>query len=382
MEQNQKTAFAVEIMNQFAEDTGLTGNGEPRRYLWTDAFAVCNFLELYALTGKEVYRTLALRLVDQVHQVLGRHRRDDPRTGWISGLDEEEGQAHPTMGGLRIGKKLPERLPGEVFDQQLEWDRDGQYFHYLTKWMHTLHMVFRKTGEKIYDQWAHELARAAKTGFTYQLSSGGPELMRWKMSIDLSRPLIAAMGHHDPLDGYVTCLELQSAAPGELAEEVREMEELCRGQDWTTDDPLGIGGLLCDGLVLVRLMADGKPELRGALEKVLDAAAEGLELYESRKTFNHPAEYRLAFRELGVSIGLHAQRKMELYLRREPAIFEPGDALGRLLDKLSSHQKLGRLIEDFWSAAKNRQAASWTSHQDINMVMLATSLVPDGFLVP
>ena len=30
------------------------------------------------------------------------------------------------------------------------------------------------------------------------------------------------------------------------------------------------------------------------------------------------------------------------------------------------------MIEDFWLTDKNRLAASWTSHWDINMVMLAT----------
>ncbi len=60
-------------------------------------------------TGETRYDELALRSIDQVHHVLGRHRSDDARTGWISGLDEREGERHPTRGGLRIGKQLPER---------------------------------------------------------------------------------------------------------------------------------------------------------------------------------------------------------------------------------------------------------------------------------
>ena len=381
MKQNQKIAFAVEVMNQFAEDTGLTGTREPRRYLWTDAFAVGNFLELQAHTGEEGYRTLALRLVDQVHQVLGKQRSDAPRSGWISGLDEEEGRAHPTVGGLRIGKELPERRPEEVFDQQLEWDRDGQYFHYLTKWMHALHLVALKTGEEIYDRWARELARAAHAGFAYQPSFGGPKRMYWKMSIDLSHPLVSSMGHHDPLDAFVTYLELQSTAPAELEEEIHEMKELCRGRNWTTDDPLGIGGLLCDGLVLVQIMADGDRDLLDVLKELLTAAAEGLKQYEYRQSFTYPAEYRLAFREFGVSIGLHAQQKMITYLNNKPAIFQPAGTLSRLLSKLSVYQKIGNMIEDFWLADENRLTPSWSSHRDINMVMLATSLVPDGFLI-
>jgi hypothetical protein len=44
----QPTSSASAIMLNFANSTGLTiSSHEPRRYLWTDAFAVCNFLGLY-----------------------------------------------------------------------------------------------------------------------------------------------------------------------------------------------------------------------------------------------------------------------------------------------------------------------------------------------
>jgi hypothetical protein len=38
------------------------------------------------------------------------------------------------------------------------------------------------------------------------------------------------------------------------------------------------------------------------------------------------------------------------------------------------------MIEEFWLGEENRRTSGWISHRDINMVMLATSLVPDGFL--
>jgi hypothetical protein len=38
-------------MMRFAERTGLTSANPSRRYLWTDAFAVCNFLGLNTATG-------------------------------------------------------------------------------------------------------------------------------------------------------------------------------------------------------------------------------------------------------------------------------------------------------------------------------------------
>ncbi len=125
---------AIELMTGFAERTGLSSERPQQRYLWTDAFAVCNFLGLSRMTGGKRYTELALRLVDRVHHTLGRHRDDDSRTGWISGLSEREGENHPTRGGLRIGKGLPERRPDQALDERLEWGRDGQYFHYLAQW--------------------------------------------------------------------------------------------------------------------------------------------------------------------------------------------------------------------------------------------------------
>jgi hypothetical protein len=49
-----------DIMLEFAERTGLTASrNPPRRYLWTDAFAVCNFLELHRQTGTRYRRSLS-----------------------------------------------------------------------------------------------------------------------------------------------------------------------------------------------------------------------------------------------------------------------------------------------------------------------------------
>jgi hypothetical protein len=133
------SAQAARLMAEFAMRTGLRPPArDHERYLWTDAFAVCNFLELFRRTHDEEYLRYATVLIDEVHQVLGRYRDDDMRSGWISGRDKETARLHPTAGGLRIGKPLKEREAGEPIDERLEWDRDGQYFHYLTKWMHAL----------------------------------------------------------------------------------------------------------------------------------------------------------------------------------------------------------------------------------------------------
>ena len=77
--------------------------------------------------------------------------------------------------------------------------------------------------------------------------------MYWKISIDLSYPLVPSMGLHDPLDGLVTYSQLQATAAedpeqstADLRAEITDMADMCEGKRWATDDPLGIGGLLSD----------------------------------------------------------------------------------------------------------------------------------------
>ena len=377
------------IMTEFARETGLSPiRKRPRRYLWTDAFGVCNFLGLYRQTGEERYLHLALRLVDQVHNTLGRHREDDSRRGWISGLDEQEGRAHPTRGGLRIGKELNERGPRDSFDEALEWDRDGQYYHYLTKWMHVLNRVTRVTADSNYNTWALELAKAVHAGFVYAPLSGGPKRMYWKMSIDLSRPLVSSMGHHDPLDGFVTYNEIQAtllkdpekSRRMDLRAEIADMADICRGKNWVTDDPLGIGGLLFDAFRVAQLMAGGNLEQTDMLQTLLESSLTGLDSFVREDSLTLPADYRLAFRELGLSIGLRAVEKMRELMEQESRPFPKKVSLQSLLRTLGRYTGLIETIETFWLEGKNREADSWTAHRDINGVMLATSLAPNGFL--
>ena len=381
---------ARDIMLDFAERTGLLPQGtSPERYLWTDAFAVCNLLGLYRQTGDERLRELALLLVGQVHSVLGRYRSDDSRTGWISGLGEEEGKRHPTRGGLRIGKKLAERGPGEPFDEALEWERDGQYFHYLTQWMHALDCVSRVTGEIVYNRWALELAAAAHAGFAYTPVRGGPKRLYWKMSIDLTYPLVPSMGHHDPLDGLVTYAELRAGAAKlsgrpesrELEGEIADMALVCEGVDWATDDSLGIGGLLLCAYRMALLIAEGGFTRSDLLRPVLEDSLMSLKYFGRSSPLRQPAAYRLAFREFGLSIGLQAIGRLESLIGRYPAVL--GNASYRtIVGSLMKYVPLADQINAFWLEESNRKSKTWSEHRNINMVMLTASLAPDGYLLP
>ena len=375
------------ILLEFAASTSLqqdqhssVSKREVRRYLWTDGFAVCTLLELGRVTGETKFRDLALSLVERVHAILGRHREDDGegRKGWISGLGEEEGGQHPTRGGLRIGKKLPERSPGAALDEDEEWDRDGQYFHYLTKWMLALARTSAATGDSRYVTLAGEMAEGIHSRFTY--SKGMSKRMYWKMSVDLSRPLVPSMGHHDPLDGFLTYYELCTALPPSsgLDSAIADLRSIMVGQDFTTTDMLGLGGLLCDSYRACQLYVRRKDvEMLKLMKELLQCSLNGLKRLNQRK-LDLPADYRLAFREFGLSIGLQAVERLQ-------------DGLGRLegggdvdvrqkVEMILGYRDLVERIHRFWGEEGNRKSSTWKGHSDINMVMWATSLMPGGFL--
>lgn len=142
--------IARKTMDDFAQRTGIDENtgDTSQRYLWTDAFAVQSFFGLSHIYASDKNFNRALNLIEMVHEHLGKHRPKDERTGWISGLPEKEGEKHPTIAGLRIGKKLPERDRSEPFNDRLEWERDGQYFHYITRWITALLQAEQETEDK------------------------------------------------------------------------------------------------------------------------------------------------------------------------------------------------------------------------------------------
>ncbi len=384
---SREIAEAAEIMEDFAARTGLTGTAPKRRYLWTDAFALCNFLTLRRATGREEYARLAHALIGEVHEVLGRHRPDSGRQGWLSGLPEEEGRRHPTAGGLRIGKPLPERPPDAPFDPDLEWEREGQYYHYLTKWAHALTQAGCALGEPRYIAWAIELLAAANRAFIHRLPDGRLTMV-WKMRSDLSAPLVPSMGQHDPLDGLITCLAAERAAqlcaPGhearQLDDDLAALAALTREQPLETDDPLGIGGLLFDAGRIAQMAAENPFLPHDLGPRILAAAEAGLARIARSGLTTHPPARRLAFRELGLATGLAL-----------PECLPPGDETPQeaarhspLMAGIMGLARFSPLRSDVlatWRDPRNRQGETWRSQEDINSVMLATALAPEGFLV-
>ncbi|MFW5870427.1 MAG: hypothetical protein ACOCVL_02055, partial [Candidatus Sumerlaeota bacterium] len=317
------------------------------RYLWTDAFGLVLYVSLYRQMEDQHWLDKARWLVDDVERVLGRSR------------------------GIRIGE---------------EPDREGQYFHYLTKWMLALDIAGRRTGQERYSRWACELCEKAADAFVYK--QDGDYRMHWKMSTDLSRPLVPSMGQHDPLDGYVTARELRSAldrsgsgAVGDDLDSVcYRMKQMLRSIRLVTTDTLGIGGLLMDATRLAQLIDGETSNDYRLLIDLLDSALAGLRTVADSRMMQMPAARRLAFRELGMAIGLEGVRIMREYLLHNEKALAGKKGLMDQLEKFTEYLPTGENIRDFWLKDANRQFPGWTEHRDINAVMLATTILPGGVL--
>jgi hypothetical protein len=86
------------------------------------------------------------------------------------------------------------------------------------------------------------------------------------------------------------------------------------------------------------------------------------------------------FRELGLSVGLQAVEKLQELIEQKSGPLRNKDSLHSLLKILCRYAGLKEIIEEFWLERTNKEAGNWIAHRDINMVMLATSLAPDGYL--
>jgi hypothetical protein len=130
-----------------------------------------------------------------------------------------------------------------------------------------------------------------------------------------------------------------------------------------------------DGLIRAGQAAD-----RELLAALLSAALTGLERYVRSGELDRSASQRLAFRELGLAIGLQAVERMHRAARADPDRYVEGSPIPGILDELTTHAPVGDRIVGFWLEPAHRAAGTWTEHRDINEVMLATALAPDGCL--
>lgn len=272
------------------------------RYLWTDAFGVVLLVSMYHHTGERRFLELARWVVDEVERVLGRPR------------------------GIRAGESP---------------DHDGQYFHYLTKWIFALDRLGRI--EPVYKARAVELVKEIHPAFV--IPGRG---VWWKMREDLSGPYPGCgLGALDAFDGYVMyrLLDDEHALTAEMHQMHQIVEHTYADLHITQDLALGMM------LWLTHVFPD-EPWALVQRERCLDML---------RIMWIEPPGYfcrepnlphvRYAFTNYGVSLGLQAVGALE---ERVP--------------------RLERFFHEHRSADELQSTA-------ITHVMACTSLFPGDFLV-
>uniref|UniRef100_A0A914VG78 Uncharacterized protein n=1 Tax=Plectus sambesii TaxID=2011161 RepID=A0A914VG78_9BILA len=221
--------------------------------------------------------------------------------------------------------------------------QDGQYYHYLTKWMFALNRMSLATKEQHFNAWAVDLVKAVHPHFVQTVN--GRLRMFWKMSIDLSQPLVPSEGGLDPYDGYVTYRLLQDYSQDEqlLRKEIDEMRTLveARYRHYRTNDTLDAGEALW--------LSHFYPNEDWAKQLHLKAS-EAVDSLWQQGEFSGNWKRRLAFREFGTTIGV--QMHPELKTR--------------------------------WMDRINQLHSLWVEHlfkrdDDITPVMFCSSLLPGYF---
>jgi len=302
------------------------------RYLWTDAFGVVNYLSLFKQTNDLQFLEQAESLISDVHSTLGFERNLKQRLKLAS-------QENPCAAGLRIGKVADEG----------EEDGDGQYWHYLTKWMFVLNRMSLVKRDSKFNDWAITMAKNVVPKF---VSTQNPEKPRmfWKLSIDLSHPVVLSEGNLDPFDGLVTLQLLQQSLPQEkravLDSEICLFTKMVMNKykRYYSNDPLDLGEALW--LSSWALKFPQNHEWASHVQRISQSCLEQL---FTNGYFDESERYRLAFREMGTTIGIQ-------------------------VSKLSSSEKRWenrvQSLHQFWDSRIYRR------DRDISPVMYCTSLLP------
>ena len=126
-------------------------------------------------------------------------------------------------------------------------------------------------------------------------------------------------------------------------------------------------------------------ELQALADRVVAQAMPGeqVEAFVSRGDLEQPVRRRLAFRELGVAIGLQRVDPMRMVIEFDPHPFGGPVTAGLLLSQLDAVERrvpLVDAIECCWRSREGQASPTWNEHRDISMAMLAVSLAPDALV--
>jgi hypothetical protein len=99
----------------------------------------------------------------------------------------------------------------------------------------------------------------------------------------------------------------------------------------------------------------------------------------ARRHLSRSLSYRLAFRELGLAIGLQALPTIAGTVINTGGLASRS-ALRRAVELLLPYRSLSEEIIRLWLSRAEHPDGNWQAHHDINDVTPATALIPDMFL--
>jgi len=244
---------------EWMKERKIWPNGQ--RYLWTDAFGVVNLLSLYKKLGEEKYLIQAEEVVNNVYKVLGRKK------------------------GLRIGEQP---------------DRDGQYYHYLAKWMYALNEF-----GKIKPEYHCKAVDLVKQIHPHFIVPGRGVI--WKMKEDLSGPYPGyGYGGLDFYEGYTVYRLIDETA---LSSEISDMNNLIQKDfhHFKCTQDLGLGDMLWHCHFFPQ--EEWSKLIKDRCCKTLNAMwrDKGNDGGYFVRDIKYEPNYILSFGNSGISIGLQAQ---------------------------------------------------------------------------
>ncbi|KAF4708008.1 hypothetical protein FOZ62_024627 [Perkinsus olseni] len=207
-------------------------NGHQRRYLWTDAFGVLNFISLSkGFPGRSSeFLGAAGKLIKTVHETLG-----TPRSIELPMLTDPDRPGY--YKGLRIGK-LHARASSDA-----GMKLDGMYWHYVDKWLFALIRYHQATRSA---EALDDALRLVTNVHPYFCVPG--QGVRWKLNADM-KPIAGleeAHPNHDAETAYIIYNVLDGLRPGQVDKEIADLTGPFRAYLQVADqhvssDPLGYG---------------------------------------------------------------------------------------------------------------------------------------------
>ena len=401
---DKKNLFKYSIHHYFK----LEDKDEFIPYLWTSSYGLLRMLFLYRKNGIE--KEEIEQYIKRVHSVLGKNAFTNEklsdtikfRLEWLKDYDIEilevfKEDIDPLLGSLRIGKH-----------EQNNDEEPGIYLHYTTKWIYALIKASQILQNKIY---LFQACNIMLTMSEKNVFPGTNNKYPRKMDQELQEPLQMTEISHDPLDVFISLLNLIISLNKNMINikpyniknknekkinKVREIyinllikaleKNIPRISEYNknpksliTNDTLGIGFLLTSCYKIRIIINKIRSKMldtvftkmsykKNKFIKLINSLYQNL-LFVSENCMREYCNFKKneinddAYRWFGISIGLRATKMLEQKFLKKSKNKEETE----LIKKLSDFYSLRNDIHNNYNTTSFKRG-NWEEHKDISIV--------------